>query len=60
MKIPSNKYKMTNKIQIQISNDPNKFGIWFIGYCDLFVICVLLFGISQFQISQGIESEFAG
>jgi hypothetical protein len=39
------KHQNTNKFQMTISNDPNRFVIWNFGHCDLFVICYLRFGI---------------
>ena len=44
-KISNSKHQITNKFQIPISNDQNRFGILNFGHCDLFVICDLLFGI---------------
>jgi len=43
--ISNPKHQNTNKFQISISNDPNRFVIWNFGNCDLFVICYLRFGI---------------
>ncbi|MDH3951563.1 MAG: hypothetical protein OEV11_11070, partial [Deltaproteobacteria bacterium] len=31
--------EITNKSQIPILNDQNRFGIWNFGHCDLFDIC---------------------
>jgi hypothetical protein len=45
-KITNPKHQITNKSQIPISNDLNRFGISNFGHCDLFDICDLLFGIS--------------
>jgi hypothetical protein len=39
--IPNSKHQITNKSQIPISNDLNKFGILNFGHCYLFVICDL-------------------
>jgi hypothetical protein len=41
------KFNRAGKSQIPIFNDLNRFGILNLGYCDLFEICVLLFGISK-------------
>ena len=48
--IPITKFQNpNNKSQInsnnQKFNDPNRFGILKVGYCDLFVIWILFFGI---------------
>jgi hypothetical protein len=43
--IPKNKHQITNKSQIPISNDQNRFGILNFGHCDLFDICDLIFVI---------------
>ena len=43
--IPSSKHQITNKSQIPISNDQNRFWILNFGHCDLFDICDLWFGI---------------
>ena len=45
-KISNSKHQITNKFQIPIFNDRNRFGISNFGHCDLFDICDLLFGIS--------------
>jgi hypothetical protein len=37
-KISNFKHQITNKSQIPILNDQNKFGIWNFGHCDLFDI----------------------
>ena len=47
-KISNSKHQITNKYQIPIFNDPNRFGIWNFGHCDLFDIWDLGFGISPF------------
>jgi hypothetical protein len=39
--IPNSKYQITNKFQIPILNDQNRFGISYFGHCDLFAICDL-------------------
>jgi hypothetical protein len=39
--IPSSKHQITNKSQIPILNDQNRFVIWNFGHCDLFDICDL-------------------
>jgi hypothetical protein len=44
--IPNSKHQITNKSQIPISNDQNRFGILNFGHCYLFDICDLGFGIS--------------
>ena len=36
--IPNSKHQITNKSQIPISNDQNRFGILNFGHCYLFVI----------------------
>jgi hypothetical protein len=46
-KIPNFKHQITNKSQIPISNDQNRFGISNFGHYDLFDICDLRFGISD-------------
>jgi len=46
-KISNSKHQITNKSQIPILNDQNRFGISNFGHCDLFDICDLLFGISD-------------
>ena len=43
--IPNYKHQITNKSQIPILNDQNRFGILNFGHCDLFEICDLLFGV---------------
>ena len=43
--IPKSKHQITNKSQIPILNDQNRFGFLNFGHCDLFDICDLLFGI---------------
>jgi hypothetical protein len=48
-KIPNSKHQTTNKSQIPISNDQNRFGIGNFGYCCLFEICDLRFGISSYS-----------
>jgi hypothetical protein len=40
-KIPNSKHQITNKAQIPILNDQNRFGILNFGHCDLFDICDL-------------------
>jgi hypothetical protein len=45
-KIPNNKSQITNKPQISIPNDQNRFRILNFGHCDLFVMWCLEFGIS--------------
>jgi hypothetical protein len=45
LKIPNLKQQISNKSQISIFNDQNRFGILNFGHCDLFGICVLLFEI---------------
>ena len=40
-KISNFKHQITNKSQIPILNDQNRFGIWNFGDCDLFDICDL-------------------
>jgi hypothetical protein len=44
-KITNSKHQITNKFQIPIPNDRNRFGILNFGHCDLFGIWDLLFGI---------------
>ncbi len=44
-KITNPKHQITNKSQIPIFKDKNRFGILNFGHCDLFDICDLLFGI---------------
>jgi hypothetical protein len=36
--IPSSKHQITNKSQIPMLNDQNRFVIWNFGHCDLFDI----------------------
>ena len=45
-KISNFKRQITNKSQIPIINDQNRFGISNLGYCNLFDICDLEFLIS--------------
>jgi len=42
-KISNSKHQITNKSQIPILNDQNRFGISNFGHCDLFDICDLEF-----------------
>jgi hypothetical protein len=46
-KNPNFKHQVTNKSQIPIINDQTMFGISNLGYCYLFDICDLGFGISD-------------
>jgi hypothetical protein len=39
--VPNFKHQITNKSQIPILNDQNRFGILNFGHCDLFDICDL-------------------
>jgi hypothetical protein len=42
--------EITNKSQIPILNDQNRFGIWNFGHCDLLVIVIcLIFGICDLE-----------
>jgi hypothetical protein len=43
--IPNSKHQITNKFQIPILNDQNRFGILNFGHCYLFDICYLRFVI---------------
>jgi hypothetical protein len=45
-KISNSKHQITNKSQIPILNDQNRFAILNFGHCYLFDICDLGFGIS--------------
>jgi hypothetical protein len=36
--IPNSKHQITNKFQIPISNEQDRFVIWNFGHCYLFVI----------------------
>jgi hypothetical protein len=45
MKISNSKHQISNKSQIPMFNDPNRFEILNFVHCNLFVICNLLFGI---------------
>ena len=48
-KTTNSKHQITNKFQIPILNDQNRFGIWNFGHCDL-----------PFDLAQGGESfDFA-
>jgi hypothetical protein len=46
IEIPNSKSQITNKSQIPIPNDRNRFGILNFGHCDLFGIWSLEFEIS--------------
>ncbi|MGB5255453.1 MAG: hypothetical protein WBN68_22305 [Sedimenticolaceae bacterium] len=48
--------KNSNKFQMTISNDPNRFVIWNFGHCDLIVICYLRFG--NFHRNVTVSSSF--
>jgi hypothetical protein len=47
--ISSSKHQITNKSQIPILNDQNRFGIWNFGHWDLFEICDLEFLFLQYS-----------
>ena len=47
--IPNSKHQITNKSQIPILNDQNRFGISNFGHCNLFDICDLIFVIFFLQ-----------
>jgi hypothetical protein len=49
--IPNSKHQITNKSQIPIPNDRNRFRILNFGHCYLFDICDLLFGIFSHSIT---------
>ena len=48
-KISNSKHQITNKSQIPIFNDQNRFEIWNFGYYDLFDICDLEFLILHYS-----------
>jgi hypothetical protein len=56
-KISNSKHQITNKYQIPIFNDQNRFGIWNFGHCDLFDIWDLGFGISLPPVFQIISQS---
>jgi hypothetical protein len=57
-KITNPKHQIPIKSQIPIFKHKGLFGILNFGHCDLFVICDLLFGISDTQSSSTSE-QFA-
>gem|GEM_PF-2614134 len=48
-KISNSKHQITNKSQIPILNEQNRFGICDFGHCDLFDICDLEFLLLQYS-----------
>ena len=59
-KIPNSKHQITNKSQIPIINDKNRFGISNFGHCYLFDIWILGFGIFVPQLLHYSEAELEG
>jgi len=58
--IPNSKHQITNKYQIPISNNQNRFGILVIVICLLFEICDLEFLFLQYFSTPKQLAIFAG